>query len=79
MSTEKNKIYRTCSRCQGDGIEIKYTEENGNQEIVCGGCGGIGRVEMYDLDITSLQEDIDKCLHRLKKIQQKIGAWQEGD
>jgi hypothetical protein len=44
--------------------------------LICVSCGGTGYIE--DGKIAS-GEQIDKILHRLKKIMQKIDAWEDGD
>ena len=39
-----NYIYRLCQVCNGDGKKDKATEAEGEHEVICDACNGVGRV-----------------------------------
>ena len=61
------KIKYRCARCLGTGID-----DNLDPPEYCSACEGNGFYERDKIDITDLQSDIDKILHRLKKIMDKL-------
>jgi len=66
-------ITRLCGKCNGSGVETVLVD-GVPTEIPCTSCAGKGRILCPNsIDITDLQADMTKCLHRLKKIMDNLG------
>lgn len=57
-----------CPKCHGTGILA--VGESGSDP--CNRCNGDGQLVIGLVDSTSLEEDVTKCLRRLKKIMDKL-------
>jgi excinuclease UvrABC ATPase subunit len=65
-------IKRLCGKCKGMGLMLSEVDGVPGPEVPCDSCAGEGAYEDMVLDTTELQADINKCLHRLKKIMDKL-------
>jgi len=62
-----HNVNKKCSYCDGTGVSGMPNEQG-----VCPRCAGITREFMGEIDMTDIESDLTKCLHRLKKIMDKL-------